>query len=92
MTSTEGAGALFNRAGVTQVKYQLEQSDNTPGAMAEGTVFGEAGALRDAFNAGPCVLRLQSGDEAKIMLLDLFDSHGQTAADFRTVASFALKN
>ena len=82
MNSAAGVGALLIQGREIPVEYDLIQSSAQKGFSAEGQVFGDADALRAAFSAGPCQLRLKSGGVTQAVLLDC-DTHG--AADIRII-------
>jgi hypothetical protein len=70
MNVTAGTGALLRRGDEVPVAYDLVRHDAGERFTAEGQVFGDADALRDVYLSGACLLRLESGGVAKIVLLD----------------------
>jgi hypothetical protein len=69
MKAMAGAGALLTQGHELPVAYDFVQCPATSRWTAEGEVFGDAQSLVDAYNAGPCDLRLESGRLAKIVLV-----------------------
>jgi len=68
MKSTSGAGVLVAHGKEIKVLYDLVQSDASPQAPIVGQIFGEAGALQEAFYAPHSLLRLANGHAASIVL------------------------
>jgi hypothetical protein len=81
MLKFHGEGVLVVRGSATPVNYLLAESASLSDVVSEGTVFADPGSLRAAFDEGPCLLRLESGGEAKVVLLDLLEG----AADFHVI-------
>jgi hypothetical protein len=89
MSNMAGTGLLLSQGREFSVSYDLAQPADQI-APTEGTVFGDTKKLQAAFDLGPCVLRLQSGEEAKVVLLDLLSDKAQGAADFRIIGATHL--
>jgi hypothetical protein len=89
MMTIEGTGVLLSQGHEFAVSYALTQPSDQLGLLpAEGTVFGDPEPLQSAFDHGPCILRLQTGAEAEVMLLDLLGYTSHWAADFRALGPF----
>jgi hypothetical protein len=69
MNAIAGAGALLYRGQEVPVTYDLVQSPAQSRFSAEGEVFGEARALIEVFNSGPCNLRLETGRAVQVVLI-----------------------
>jgi hypothetical protein len=80
MKAMAGAGALLTRNRELPVVYDVVQCPATSRWSAEGEVFGDPQALVDAYNAGPCDLRLESGRLAQVVLVSC---HLHGAAEVR---------
>ena len=70
MNATAGTGALLTRDQVVLVEYDLLEAGPQAAFVAEGQVFGDAEALRNVYNSGPCILRLSNGQTAPAHLMD----------------------
>ena len=81
MKAKAGVGALLSNGQEIPVEYDLVQSQGRDRVFAEGEVFGDAGSLFDVYTAGPCVLRLESGEPVHAFLEDCRSSAG--VADIR---------
>ncbi|MEO6340179.1 MAG: hypothetical protein ABIO39_09095 [Caulobacteraceae bacterium] len=93
MIAIEGTGVLLCQGREFAVSYALTEPSDQLGLLpAEGTVFGDPEPLQSAFDHGRCVLRLQSGDEAEVLLLDLLGQTSRSAADFRALGPFGRTN
>ena len=81
MKAKAGSGALLSNGQEIPVRYDIVQTEGPGSVFAEGKVFGDAHALFGVFNAGPCVLRLESGEPVHAFLEDCRSSAGE--ADIR---------
>ena len=78
MKATAGTGALLCGRSVVQVAYDLVQCAGHSRNTAEGQVFGDADAIRLAYQSGLCGLRLEGGQVTSVVLLNC---HYNGAAD-----------
>ena len=74
MKAVAGTGVLLCGRSVVQVGYDLVQCAGHGRNTAEGQVFGEAGAIRQAFLSGLCGLRLEGGQVTDVVLLNCHDN------------------
>jgi hypothetical protein len=64
-----GAGTLVAKGRQVPVAYDLVQSPSASRFAAEGDVFGDAGALLEIYNSGPCDLLLETGRAVRAVLV-----------------------
>ena len=75
-----GTGALLSGDREVPVRYDLVEAQGGR-VFAAGAVFGDAEALCGVFGAGPCILRLETGQPVHAYLEDCRASAG--VADIR---------
>ena len=86
MKAQAGMGTILCGRTAVEVAYDLVQCPTTSRNAAEGQVFGDADALREAYLSGACSLRLEGGRMARIVMLDC---HYSGAADIAVRGEFA---
>jgi hypothetical protein len=69
MKAIAGAGALLSHGQEIPVTYDLVESAASSRFSAEGEVFGDARALIDVYNTGPCNLLLETGRAVQVVLV-----------------------
>ena len=69
MRAMAGAGALRCAGREVPVAYDLIERPAGGPYSAEGDVFGDAQALVDVYNQGPCDLLLETGRVARVVLV-----------------------
>ena len=86
MRAMAGAGALLCRGREVPVTYDLVERPAGGHYSAEGDVFGDAQALVEVYNMGPCDLLLETGRVARAVLV-VCHLHG--AAEVRIAGALA---
>jgi len=81
MRAIGGTGVLLSEGQAVPVRYDLVEAAGASGVSAKGQVYGDAHGLSAIFSAGPCILRLETGEPVHAFLEDCRASAG--VADIR---------